>query len=158
MKQLRMTNETSTLPLFLVINGPNLNLLGTREPERYGSETLLDLQARVTVAATRLNVRVEFYQSNHEGAIIDAIHGARGVAAGLILNAGAYTHTSIAIRDAIVGVALPTVEVHLTNVHAREGFRHQSYIAAIADAVITGAGPLGYVFALEHLAARYAAR
>ena len=158
MKQLRMTNETSTLPLFLVINGPNLNLLGTREPERYGSETLLDLQARVTVAATRLNVRVEFYQSNHEGAIIDAIHRARGVAAGLILNAGAYTHTSIAIRDAIVGVALPTVEVHLTNVHAREGFRHQSYIAAIADAVITGAGPLGYVFALEHLAARYAAR
>ena len=150
-----MTNETSPLPLFLVMNGPNLNLLGTREPERYGSETLLDLEARVTAAAQRLNVRVEFFQSNHEGALIDAIHGARGVATGLILNAGAYTHTSIAIRDAIVGVAIPTVEVHVTNVHAREEFRHTSYIAEKADAVIAGAGLLGYVFALEFLVAKY---
>ncbi|MBF0672209.1 MAG: type II 3-dehydroquinate dehydratase [Salinibacterium sp.] len=142
------------LPLILVINGPNLNLLGTREPEKYGRETLADVAARVTRAAEAEGVQVEFMQHNHEGAIIDAIHSARGRAAGIVLNAGAYTHTSVAIRDAVVASEVPTVEVHITNVHAREKFRHHSYLSDVASAVIAGAGTLGYEFALQYLARR----
>ncbi|QEE62445.1 type II 3-dehydroquinate dehydratase [Salinibacterium sp. dk2585] len=142
------------LPLILVINGPNLNLLGTREPEKYGRETLADVAARVTRAAEAEGVQVEFMQNNHEGAIIDAIHSARGRAAGIVLNAGAYTHTSVAIRDAVVASEVPMVEVHITNVHAREKFRHHSYLSDVASAVIAGAGTLGYEFALQYLARR----
>ncbi|TFD54605.1 type II 3-dehydroquinate dehydratase [Cryobacterium frigoriphilum] len=149
--------HSAGLPLVLVVNGPNLNLLGTREPGTYGTETLADVEQRITVAATRLAVRTEFVQSNHEGVLIDAIHAARGRASGIIINAGAFTHTSVALRDAIAAVALPMVEVHLTNVHAREAFRHHSYLSDLAEAVIVGAGPLGYVFALELLAGRTAA-
>ncbi|RJT85289.1 type II 3-dehydroquinate dehydratase [Cryobacterium melibiosiphilum] len=149
--------DSASLPLVLVVNGPNLNLLGTREPATYGSETLADVEQRITAACGRLGLRAEFVQSNHEGVLIDAIHAARGRATGLIINAGAYTHTSVALRDAILAVELPMVEVHLTNVHAREPFRHHSYLSDIAQAVIVGAGPLGYVFALELLARRRAA-
>lgn|SRR5690606_17115984 len=142
------------LPLILVVNGPNLNLLGTREPEKYGHETLADVAALVTRAAQDEGVQVEFVQSNHEGELIDAIHSARGRATGIVLNAGAYTHTSVAIRDAVVASQVPTVEVHITNVHAREPFRHHSYLSDVASAVIAGAGTLGYVFALQVLARR----
>ncbi|MCW4385834.1 type II 3-dehydroquinate dehydratase [Salinibacterium sp. SYSU T00001] len=142
------------LPLILVVNGPNLNLLGTREPEKYGHETLADVAARVTRAAEAEGVQVEFVQSNHEGEIVEAIHSARGRASGIVLNAGAYTHTSVAIRDAVVAAQVLMVEVHITNVHAREAFRHHSYLSDVAAAVIAGAGTLGYEFALQYLARR----
>jgi 3-dehydroquinate dehydratase-2 len=143
---------THDLPLILVVNGPNLNLLGTREPAKYGHETLADVAARVTRAAEAEGVQVEFVQSNHEGELIEAIHSARGRAVGIVLNAGAYTHTSLAIRDAVVAAEVPMVEVHITNVHAREAFRHHSYLSDVASAVIAGAGTLGYEFALQYLA------
>lgn len=138
-------------PLILVLNGPNLNMLGTREPAKYGSETLLDVEAKIAAAATDLGVLVEFVQSNHEGVLVDTIQGARGRASGIVLNAGAYTHTSVAIRDAVSAAEVPMVEVHITNVHAREAFRHHSYLSDVAAAVIAGAGTLGYVFALQYL-------
>ncbi|GAB3278220.1 type II 3-dehydroquinate dehydratase [Sinomonas notoginsengisoli] len=136
----------------LVINGPNLNLLGTREPEKYGTHTLADVEGLCREAAEAQGLAAECFQSNHEGAIVDAIHAARTTALGIVLNAGAYTHTSVAIRDAIAAVQLPLVEVHITNVHAREPFRHHSYLSDIAQAVIVGAGVLGYRFAIEFLA------
>jgi 3-dehydroquinate dehydratase-2 len=146
-----MTEETPR-GMILVVNGPNLNLLGTREPEKYGTDTLMDVERLCAEAAATHGLEVHCVQSNHEGEIIDAIHAARGTALGLVINAGAYTHTSVAIRDAITAAQLPTVEVHITNVHAREPFRHHSYLSDIAKAVIAGAGVLGYRFGIDYLA------
>lgn len=136
----------------LVVNGPNLNLLGTREPEKYGTATLGDIERLCAGAADAHGLECDFVQSNHEGALVDAIHEARQTAVGIVINAGAYTHTSVAIRDAISAVQLPAVEVHITNVHAREPFRHHSYLSDVCRAVIAGAGTLGYRFAIEYLA------
>ena len=140
----------------LILNGPNLNLLGTRQPEVYGRVTLADVEEMCRARAAELGVAVDFDQSNHEGALIDRIHAARGVHDGLVLNAGAYTHTSIALMDAIASAEVPTVEVHLSNIHAREPFRHRSYISPVALGMICGLGARGYVMALEALAARSA--
>lgn len=137
--------------MILVVNGPNLNLLGTREPALYGSDTLADVERVVSARAEELGHEVEFFQSNSEGAIVDRIHAARGVAAGVVINAGAYTHTSVAIRDALLATELPLVEVHVSNVHKREPFRHHSYLSDIAIAVIVGAGIAGYVYGLDVL-------
>ena len=142
----------------LVLNGPNLNLLGTREPEKYGTATLVDVEQLAKDAGAAHGVDVECFQSNHEGALVDAIHAARGKAVGIVINAGAYTHTSVAIRDAISAVQLPAVEVHITNVHAREAFRHHSYLSDVSKAVIAGAGILGYRFAVEYLAGLHASQ
>ncbi|MEA5453829.1 type II 3-dehydroquinate dehydratase [Sinomonas sp. JGH33] len=139
-------------PSVLIVNGPNLNLLGTREPEKYGTATLGDIERLCAGAADSRGLACEFVQSNHEGALIDAIHAARGSSVGIVINAGAYTHTSVAIRDAISAVQLPAVEVHITNVHSREPFRHHSYLSDVCKAVIAGAGTLGYRFAIEYLA------
>ena len=136
----------------LVINGPNLNLLGIREPDTYGAATLADVEQAARQAAKRHGLSPRFVQSNHEGVLIDALHEARSDCAGIVINAGAYTHTSVALRDAIAAVALPTVEVHISNVHKREEFRHHSYLSAVSDAVIVGAGIHGYVLAIDHLA------
>lgn len=136
----------------LVINGPNLNLLGTREPDVYGAETLTQIMDRLGQDASGMGLTLETFQSNHEGALIDRIHlAASEGCAGLIINPGGYTHTSIALRDAISGVALPTIEVHLSNIHAREGFRHHSYLAPVAVGQICGLGSIGYSLALQAL-------
>ncbi len=141
------------MPDLLILNGPNLNLLGTRQPEIYGRETLADVEALCADAAQAFGYGVTCVQSNHEGALIDAIHGAKGTHLGIVLNAGAYTHTSIALRDAIASVELPTVEVHLSNIHAREAFRHHSHIAPVAVGQIAGFGVMSYKLAIEALAA-----
>lgn len=133
----------------LFLNGPNLNLLGTRQPEVYGPTTLQDIQTMCQRTAKDLGIAIAFEQSNHEGALIDLIHGARGKHEGIILNAGAYTHTSIAIMDAVASVEVPTIELHLSNVHAREDFRHQSYLSKVAVGVICGFGANGYPLALH---------
>ena len=137
----------------LILNGPNLNLLGTRQPEVYGKTTLADVEALCREKAKTLGFDVAFEQSNHEGALIDLIHAAKGKHAGVVLNAGAYTHTSIALMDAIASVELPVVEVHLSNIHAREEFRHRSYIAPVALGQICGVGAQGYLMALDALKA-----
>lgn len=136
---------------FLVLNGPNLNLLGVREPEIYGKSGYDALVDRVKDSAASMNVEVEFFQSNHEGAIIDAIHEARDKFDGIIINPGAYTHYSYAILDALKAVALPAVEVHISNVHKREEFRHTSVTAAGCDGQICGLGMFGYVAAMGYL-------
>ncbi len=133
----------------LYLNGPNLNLLGTREPEKYGRTTLAEIEANVRKQAGELNVQIEFRQSNVEGELVDWIQSARGKFDWLILNAAAYTHTSIALRDAITAVQIPTIEIHLSNVHAREEFRHKSLIAPVCRGQITGFGPKSYLLALE---------
>ncbi len=133
----------------LILNGPNLNLLGTRQPEVYGRTTLADVEAMCQEHAAKIGVTVEFAQSNHEGAMIDAIHGTRGRLDGLILNAGAYTHTSVALMDAISSAEIPAIELHLSNVHAREEFRHLSYIARVSVGVICGFGARGYTLAMD---------
>lgn len=138
----------------LLVNGPNLNLLGTRQPKIYGATTLEQIEQRVGAVAAEHGLEVRAVQSNHEGVLIDAIHAARGDCAGIIINPGAYSHTSVAIADALTAVELPVVEVHLSNIHRREAFRHHSYVSAVADVVIAGAGPLGYEFAVRHLAGR----
>ncbi|MCZ8254039.1 MAG: type II 3-dehydroquinate dehydratase [Hylemonella sp.] len=141
----------------LVLNGPNLNLLGTREPQVYGSQTLADVQALCERAAEVHNLQLDFRQSNHEGELVDWIHEAgraqaAGTLAGVILNAGAYTHTSIALHDAIKGAGVTLIELHISNVHAREAFRHRSYISPVARAVMAGFGVNGYVLAIAGLA------
>lgn len=139
-------------PRILVMHGPNLNLLGTREPEHYGRMTLSDINLGLVRLAEAAGVELETFQSNHEGALIERIHAAReqGVRA-IIINPAAYTHTSVALRDALAGVDIPFVEVHLSNVHAREPFRHHSYFSDIAIGVICGLGHEGYRLALEYL-------
>lgn len=136
-------------PLVAVLNGPNLNLLGTREPEVYGTTTLRDIEKMVRGSADDLGLRIEFRQSNHEGELVDLIQGARRNAAGIIVNAGAYTHTSVAILDALLAADLPVVEVHLSNLFKREEFRHYSYITPAAHGLICGFGATGYLLALE---------
>lgn len=142
----------------LLLNGPNLNLLGTREPHIYGADTLADVEQRFVDEAAALGWKAACFQSNHEGALIDRIHAARldGTKA-IVINPGGLTHTSVALRDALAGVALPVVEVHISNVHKREEFRHHSYISGIADGVIAGLGVQGYSAALRYFAARLAA-
>ena len=143
------------MPKVLVINGPNLNLLGTREPHIYGSTTLADVENGLRAQGEALGVEVLCFQSNHEGAIVDRIQAARSEGVGWILiNAGAYTHTSVAIRDALAGVAIPFVEVHISNVHKREPFRHHSYLSDLAEAVMAGFGTPGYGLALQYIVSR----
>jgi 3-dehydroquinate dehydratase II len=133
----------------LFLNGPNLNLLGTREPDKYGRVTLSEIEARVRERAGNLGVTVEFRQTNVEGELVNWIQGAKGEFDWIVLNAAAYTHTSIALRDAIAAVGTPTIEIHLSNVHAREEFRHKSLIAPVCRGQITGFGANSYVLALE---------
>ncbi len=135
----------------LVLNGPNLNLLGVREPSIYGARTLNDIEQELAETARRRGATIAFFQSNHEGALIDRIHAARGEGVEfIVINAGALTHTSIALRDALAAVQIPFIEVHLSNVHRREDFRHRSYLADLAVGSIVGLGPAGYRFALEY--------
>lgn len=146
-----MKGEVNTLHI-LVLNGPNLNSLGTRNPEVYGTTTLPDIQRQMQERAEALGCELDFMQSNHEGALIDAIHNARGKYQYLILNAGAYTHTSYAIRDAIEAVEIPTIEIHLSNIHAREAFRHDSVLAPVCVGQICGFGAMSYMLALQYAA------
>lgn len=144
---------------FLVLHGPNLNLLGTREPQIYGSTTLADINLALTRRAEAAGVVLESFQSNHEGALIERIHAARDEGVDhIIINPAAYTHTSVALRDALAGVGIPFIEVHLSNVHAREPFRQHSYFSDLAVGVICGLGAEGYSLALEYLLARLAPR
>lgn len=136
-------------PSVLLLNGPNLNMLGTREPHVYGRETLDDVESLCQAEAARLGLDLDFRQSNHEGELVTWIQEARGEHDAIILNAGAYTHTSIAILDALAAVDLPVVEVHLSNIFRREPFRHHSYVSTIAKGVICGFGSHGYVLALQ---------
>ena len=136
----------------LVLNGPNLNLLGQRQPEVYGRETLADVERACTALADELGVAVEFRQSNHEGQLIDWIHAARGTAAGIVINPAAYTHTSVALLDALSAFDGPVIEVHISNVHKREDFRHHSFVSLRADGVIAGCGTEGYLLALRRVA------
>lgn len=134
-----------------VLNGPNLNRLGTREPSTYGMATLADIERLCRDVGEDLELDIEFRQSNHEGVLVDWIQEAGDVAQGLVINPAAYTHTSVALHDAIRAAQIPTVEVHLSNVHAREAFRHRSYVSPVALGVICGFGPTGYRLALEAL-------
>jgi len=136
----------------LVINGPNLNMLGKREPEVYGHTTLAQVEKTIRDKAGDLGVGVEFFQSNHEGALLDYIHERGPDSDGVIINAGALTHTSIALRDALAILSVPIVEVHISNIHAREEFRRTSYTAAVATGMISGLGLKGYLLALEYIA------
>jgi 3-dehydroquinate dehydratase-2 len=139
-------------PVILVIHGPNLNLLGTREPHIYGSTTLREIDEDLTRYGAALGVVVHTFQSNHEGLLIDRVQQAHGKAAGLIVNAGGLTHTSVSLRDAIAAIQVPTVEVHLSNLYAREEFRHHSYLAPVCLGQIAGLGAIGYRLALKALA------
>jgi 3-dehydroquinate dehydratase-2 len=133
----------------LILNGPNLNMLGIREPHIYGSSTLADIEAACAERAGELELDIDFRQSNHEGQIVDWIQEARGSADGIILNPAGFTHTSVAIHDAIKASGVPTIEVHLSNIHRREEWRHHSYISLVADGVVMGLGPQGYLLALD---------
>ena len=136
----------------LIVNGPNINILGAREPEIYGNITLAEIEKELSLLAKELNVEVDFFQSNHEGEIIDKIQSSVNTVSGIIINPAAFTHTSIAIRDALSSVSTPTIEVHISNIYAREEFRHKSYVAPIALGQIAGLGTDGYIFALKKLA------
>jgi 3-dehydroquinate dehydratase-2 len=139
----------------LLINGPNLNLLGTREPAIYGAATLADVEAMCRAEGERLGLSVACFQSNHEGALVDRVHAARDEAVRfIVINPGAYTHTSVALRDALAGVAIPFIELHISNVHRREAFRHHSYLSDLAEGVIVGLGITGYRLALQAVAER----
>ena len=135
----------------LLLNGPNLNLLGQREPGIYGSGTLASIEDRLRQEATAAGAELECFQSNFEGALVERIHQAMGTSQGILINAGAYTHTSIALRDALLGVAIPYVELHLSNTHSRESFRHRSFLADKAIGVVCGFGPMSYSLALQGL-------
>ena len=135
----------------LLINGANLNMLGSREPEKYGSTTLKDIESGVIQRGNELGVQVDVGQSNHEGEIVDKIQSAKGVYDGILINAGGYTHTSVVIRDAIASVQIPTVEIHMTNIHAREEFRHTSLLSGVCIAQVVGFKELSYTLALEGL-------
>ncbi|MGW4069385.1 type II 3-dehydroquinate dehydratase [Nocardia grenadensis] len=145
--------QTSSSPI-LVLNGPNLNMLGTRQPEIYGSETLDDVIELCRRAAAAHGWEIAHFQTNSEGALIDRIHEARGTVSALVINPGGLTHTSVALRDALVIPEVPIVEVHISNVHAREEFRRHSYVSPIADAVVAGMGIQGYAAAIEYLLTR----
>ncbi|MEU5842375.1 type II 3-dehydroquinate dehydratase [Rhodococcus sp. NPDC047139] len=140
-------------PTIAVLNGPNLALLGRREPHLYGTATLADIERSCRRTADGPGFDIDFRQTNHEGTLVDQIHELRDSAVGFVINAAAYTHTSVALHDALATVTAPIVEVHLTNVHAREAFRHRSFVAPVAKAVIAGCGPEGYTFAVRHLIA-----
>jgi len=140
------------VPTVFVLNGPNLNLLGVRDPAVYGLDTLSDIEARCMARATALEVQIDFRQSNHEGQLVDWIHEARESADGIVLNAGALTHTSVALVDALSAAELPIIEVHLSNIFRRESFRHHSYVSLVANGVICGLGAKGYELALDAIA------
>jgi 3-dehydroquinate dehydratase-2 len=137
--------------LISILNGPNLNLLGKRQPEIYGSETLEDVEKACAKLASGLGLRTELHQSNYEGGLVELIHAARETSAGIIINPAAYTHTSVAILDALNTFEGPVIEVHISNVHKRESFRHQSYVSLRADGVIAGLGTEGYLLALRRM-------
>lgn len=141
------------MPTVFILNGPNLNLLGVREPATYGYDTLADVELRCAARAEALDLSIDFRQTNHEGQLVDWIHEAREAADGIVLNAGALTHTSIAVLDALNAADLPIIEVHLSNIFRRESFRHHSYVSFAANGVICGLGPQGYELALEAIAA-----
>jgi 3-dehydroquinate dehydratase II len=147
-----MNTAAISHPRVLVIHGPNLNLLGSREPHIYGRRTLEEINTSLTTLGLRLGVSVDTFQSNHEGALVDRIQQAAGVYAGIIINAAAYTHTSVAIRDALAALSIPVIEVHLSNIHKREAFRHTSLTAAVVTGQIVGLGATGYQLALRALA------
>jgi 3-dehydroquinate dehydratase-2 len=140
------------LRTIFILNGPNLNLLGVREPSVYGHDTLADIEERCLARASALDLQIDFRQSNHEGQLVDWIQEARESADGIILNAGALTHTSVAVLDALSAAGLPVIEVHLSNIFRRESFRHHSYVSLAADGVICGLGPQGYELALDAVA------
>jgi 3-dehydroquinate dehydratase-2 len=144
-------NDPARPRRLLLVNGPNLNLLGTREPDVYGTATLADVEQLVESAAAELGYQVTAVQSNHEGVLVDAIQEARTSCAAVVINAGAFTHTSIALRDALTAVGLPVAEVHISNVHRREEFRSHSYLSGIAELVVVGGGIHGYAFAVQQL-------
>ena len=153
----------TTMPKILVLNGPNLNLLGTREPAVYGHTTLADVEALCVAAGAERGAAVECRQSNHEGVLIDWIHAAgaqhrAGELAGIVMNPGAYTHTSVALHDAIKGTGVPLIEIHISNVHARESFRHHSFISPAAAGIVVGFGVDGYVLAIEGLVRKAASK
>ena len=145
-----MSPQSSTVSV-LIVHGPNLNLLGQREPGIYGSVTLAEINSLLEAEAKNIQAKVSAVQSNHEGVLVDAIHAARGEHQGILINAGAYTHTSVALRDAIAAVNIPTVEVHLSNIYQREAFRHHSYIAPVAIGQISGFGAESYRLGLQAL-------
>ncbi|MDB5888425.1 MAG: 3-dehydroquinate dehydratase [Rhodocyclales bacterium] len=158
-KRGRSGDAGATRPRILVLHGPNLNLLGTREPEIYGRTTLADIHADMETQARAANVQLESFQSNHEGGLIDRVQAARDEGVNfIIINPGGYTHTSVALRDAFAAVQIPFIEVHLSNVHAREAFRRHSYFSDIAVGVICGLGASGYRLALEYALNRLLAR
>jgi 3-dehydroquinate dehydratase-2 len=147
-----MAPSVPATPKILVLNGPNLNMLGVREPTIYGKDTLADVEALCKKTGKTLGVAIDFRQSNHEGELVTWIQEARGKMAGIVINAGAYTHTSVALQDALALSELPVIEVHISNVYKREPFRHKSYISAVARGVLCGFGVYGYALAIDGLA------